>query len=66
MRDYQHSKGRILDEMSDSVKRELVEPTASRKTGHQVRDRFAVPQSRVLTQNCSCLKVLHGQKWRKA
>jgi hypothetical protein len=27
--------------------RELVEPTSSRKTGHQVRDRVAIPQSKL-------------------
>jgi hypothetical protein len=35
----------ILDEMSYSVERELIEPTSSRKTGHQVRDEVAIPQS---------------------
>ena len=40
------SKGHfILDEMLDSRERELIELTSSRKTGHQVRDRVAIPQS---------------------
>ena len=52
---------------------ELVEPTSSRKIGHQVtegdnlrilnRGIFAFPQ---LTQNCSCLRKLQKQKWRRA
>jgi hypothetical protein len=39
------SKGGTLDEMPDSRERELIEPTSSRKTGHQVRDGVATPQS---------------------
>jgi hypothetical protein len=27
--------------------RELIEPTSSRKTGHQVRDGIAIPQSKL-------------------
>jgi hypothetical protein len=44
--------------MSYSGERKLVEPTSIRKTGHQVRDRVAIPQSNTVTQNCSCLKEL--------
>jgi hypothetical protein len=29
------------------------------------RDRVTNPQSKFLTQNCSCLKKLQGQKWRR-
>jgi hypothetical protein len=54
-----------LDEMPDSRERELIEPTSSRKTGHQVRDGAAIPQS-YLSHNCSCLKELQGWKWRGA
>ena len=46
VRDLQDSKGGNLDEMSYSAERKLVEPTSSRKTGHQVRDRVAIPQSK--------------------
>jgi hypothetical protein len=53
-----------LDEMPDSKERELIEPTSSRKIGHQVKGRFTIPQS--LTHNCSCLKELQGLKWRGA
>ena len=45
VRDSQDSKGGTLDEMPDSRERELIEPTSSRKTGHQVRDGVAIPQS---------------------
>jgi hypothetical protein len=46
VRDYQDSQGGTFDEMPDHRKRELIEPTSSRKTGHQVRDDgFAIPQS---------------------
>jgi hypothetical protein len=33
MRDYQDSKGRTLEESSDSREREFIEPTSIRKTG---------------------------------
>jgi hypothetical protein len=36
VRESQDSKRRTLDEMPYSGERELVEPTSSRKTGHQV------------------------------
>jgi hypothetical protein len=36
-----------LDEMTYTGDRELVEPTSSRKTGHQVRDGVAIPQSKL-------------------
>ena len=45
MRDSQNSKGGTLDEMPNSRGREHMEPTSSRKTGHQVRDGVAIPQS---------------------
>jgi hypothetical protein len=38
VRDSQDSKGGTLDEPPNSRERELIEPTSSRKTGHQVRD----------------------------
>jgi hypothetical protein len=45
VRDSQDSKGGTLDEMPDSRERELLEPTSSRKTGYQMREGFAIPQS---------------------
>jgi hypothetical protein len=36
VRDFQDSNGGTLDEMPYSGKREIVESTSSRKTGHQV------------------------------
>ena len=37
VRDSQDSKGGTLDEMPNSRERKLIEPTSSRKTGHQMR-----------------------------
>ena len=45
VRDSQDSKGGTLDAILDSRKRELIEPTSSRKTGHQVRDEVPISQS---------------------
>ena len=64
MRDSQDSKGGTLDEMSDNRERELIEPTSSRKTGHQVREGFAIPQSK-LTHNCSRLKKITGMEMER-
>ena len=47
VRDSQDSKGETLDEMPDSRERELIEPTSSRKKGHQMRERGAIPQSQL-------------------
>jgi hypothetical protein len=46
MRDSEYSKGGTLVEMPHSRERELKEPTSSRKTGHQMRKRVAIPQSK--------------------
>jgi hypothetical protein len=45
VRDSQNSKGGTFDEMPENRDKELIESTSSRKTGHQVRDRVAIPQS---------------------
>jgi hypothetical protein len=45
VRESQDSKGGTLDEKPDSRERELIEPTSSRKTGHQVREGVPIPQS---------------------
>jgi hypothetical protein len=47
VRNSQESKAGTLDEMPHIEKRELVEPTSKRKTGHQVRDGIAFPQSKL-------------------
>ena len=47
VRDSQDSKEGTLDEMPDSRERELIEPTSVRKTGHQMRDGVAIPQSKL-------------------
>jgi hypothetical protein len=62
VKDSQDSKGGTLDEMPYSGKRDLVESTSSRKTGHQVEDEVTIPQSKVLTQKYSCLKELQEKK----
>jgi len=38
---------------------------SSKKRGHLVRDGFAIPQSKILSQNCFCLKELQGKEWRR-
>ena len=53
------------NEMFYSGERELVEPTSSRKTEHQVRVEVTMPLSK-LTHNWSCLKELQGQKMEKS
>jgi hypothetical protein len=47
VRESQNLKGGTLDEMPCSRKRELIDPTSSRKTGHQVWDGVAIPQSQL-------------------
>jgi hypothetical protein len=64
MRDSQDSKGGTLDEIPNSRERELIEPTSSRKTGHQMKGEGEHPTS--LTHNCYSLKELQGWKWRRA
>ena len=43
VRNTKESKGGTLDKMPDSRKRDLIEPTSSRKTWHQMRGN--IPQS---------------------
>ena len=66
LRDFQESKGGTLDEIPESREMELVEPTSSRRTGHQVREVVTIPQTKTLTHNSSFLKEVQGQKWRRA
>jgi hypothetical protein len=66
VRDSQDSKGGNLDEMYYSGERELVESTSSKKTGHQAEGWGCHPKSKTLTQNCSFLKELQEQNWRRA
>jgi hypothetical protein len=65
VRDSQESKGGILDKMSDSRDREIIEPTSSRRTGHQTREGGHLIVT-TLTHNCSCLRELQGWKCRGA
>lgn len=46
VRDSQDSKGGTLNEMPDSRERKLIEPTSSRKSGHQMREE-GIPQSQL-------------------
>ena len=48
VRHTQDSKGGTLDEMTICRERELLEPTFSRKTGHQMRDRGTIPYSQII------------------
>jgi hypothetical protein len=45
VRDCQDSKGRILDEMPNSRERDLIKSTSGIKTGHQMSECVALPQS---------------------
>jgi hypothetical protein len=45
MRDSQDSKSGTSDEIPDSGERKPIELTYSRKSGHQMRDWFAISQS---------------------
>jgi hypothetical protein len=45
--DSRDSKGGTLDERPYSGEKELVEPNPTRKTGHQMRDEVAIPQSKL-------------------
>lgn len=47
MRDTQASKRGTLDEIHYSGERELVGPISRRKTGHQMKERGAIPQSKL-------------------
>jgi hypothetical protein len=64
MRDSQDSMGGTLDEMPNSVESELKESTSSRQSLKR-RDGVTNSQSEFLTQNCSFLKELQGQKMEK-
>jgi hypothetical protein len=56
-----YTKDLGCERFSGLTGRELVEPTTSRKTGHQVRDGVAIPQSHLWPIIVSVWK-----KWRKA
>ena len=47
VRDSQDSKGGTLDEMANCTERELLEPTFSRKTGYQMRERCTITYSQI-------------------
>ena len=35
------------------------------RQGLKRRDRVTKPESKILIQNCSCIKEMQGQKWRR-
>jgi hypothetical protein len=47
VRDSKESKRKILDEKPDSRNRKFIGLTSSRKTGHQMREMGATPQSQL-------------------
>jgi len=47
VRDSQESKAGTINEMPNSRERALIEPTSSMKTGHQMREGIATPQSKL-------------------
>ena len=47
VRDFKDSKGETLNDMLENRERELIKSTSSRKTGHQLRDGVAIPQSKL-------------------
>jgi hypothetical protein len=47
VRDSQESNRGSLEEIPYNGERELVEPNSSRKSGHQVREGVAIPQSKL-------------------
>jgi hypothetical protein len=53
-----------INEVANSGEWELAEqsPSPVERWGIKWRDEVAIPQSKTLTQNCSCLKELQGQK----
>ena len=61
MRDSQDSMEVTLDTMPNSRERELKVV----RQGIKRKDGGANQQSKSLTQKCSCLKELQGQKWRR-
>jgi hypothetical protein len=65
VRDSQNSNGGTLDEIPESREREHIELTSSRKSVHQVREGFAIPQSK-LTHNCSRLKKITGMEMERS
>ena len=54
-----------LDEVSYSGEGVLVESTSSGRPSIKWWDWVVILQSKALTHNCSCLKKVQGQKWRR-
>jgi hypothetical protein len=65
VRDSQDSKGGTLDKMPNSGERELVEPTSSRKTGHQLEGGCCYPTEKDSDPELSLSKSTTGTKMEK-
>ena len=50
---------------STMVRGNLQSPPPLEKQGIKWKGGVVIPQSKTLTQNCSCIKELQGQKWRR-
>jgi hypothetical protein len=59
------SVGMTLAKMPNSGERVLKSLPPGDRGYLKPRDRVMNPQSKLLTQNCSCLKKLQGQKWKR-
>ena len=60
VRDAQDSEGGTLNEMPNSGGGNLQSPSPGERQGIKWRDGVTTPQSKTLTQNCSCLKEVQG------
>ena len=65
VRDSQDTLGVTLAQMPKIGRRNLKSLPPVDRQGLKWRDRVTNLQSKILTQNCSCLKELQGQKWRR-
>jgi hypothetical protein len=65
LRDSHDSEGGTLDEMLYRWKRELVESTTSRKTGHQVEGWDCHPTVKNTDPELFLSKRIAGEKWRR-
>ena len=62
MREALDSERGTLEEVPNSRERELVESPPVETQSITWKDGVAIPQSKTLTQNCSCLKELKGKR----
>jgi hypothetical protein len=55
----------ILAKMPNSGRGNSKSPPSINRQGPKWRNKDTNPQLKFLTQNCSCLKEMQGQKWRR-